>query len=162
MMNKHPHEPDEQALTEAARRQAEADNREAPDDRPMGPVGNIPSRSESAKRAGEAGLTEAAMPGQGPTADDATPETLMPDDGSRSPQEAATDAGAADAELSEVGRVRAGGGGGLDEAELGRVKPLDGKPWDGDPNEPLLPETAADEERLTAPPDSEPDRDQPD
>lgn len=78
------HEPDEQALTDAARRQVEEDNREAPDDRPMGPIGNIPSRAESAERAGEAGLTEASMPGQGPTADEATPETLNPDDGSRS------------------------------------------------------------------------------
>lgn len=157
MMNRHPHEPDEQALTEAARRQAEADNREAPDDRPMGPVGNVPSRSESAERAGEAGLTEASMPGHGPTADDATPETLMPDDGSRSPQEAATDAGAADAELTEVGKGGAGGRYGLDEAELGRVRPLDGKAWDGDPSEPLSPETAT-EEGLKAPPSSEPDQ----
>ena len=87
-MSNDQHEPDELALTEAARRQAEADNREAPYDRPMGPIGNIPSRSESAKRAGEAGLTEASQPGQGPTADDATPETLNPDDGARSAVEA--------------------------------------------------------------------------
>lgn len=155
-MSNDQHEPDEQALTEAARRQVEADNREAPDDQPMGPVGNVPTSAESAQRASEAGLTEASMPGQGPTADDATPETLTPDDGSRSAEEAATPANAADNELTEVGEAGAGGRYGLDEAELGRVKPLDGKPWDGDPNEPLEPETTADED-LTARRSSEPD-----
>lgn len=155
-MSNDQHEPDEQALTEAARRQVEADNREAPDDRPMGPVGNVPSRAESARRADEAGLTEASMPGQGPTADDATPETLNPDDGSRSAEEAGIAGNAADTELSDVGEAGAGGRYGLDEAELGRAKPLDGKPWDGDPDEPLLPETAADD-NLTARRSSEPD-----
>lgn len=155
-MSNDQHEPDERALTEAARRQAEADNREAPDDRPMGPVGKVPTRAESAKRAGEAGLTEASMPGQDPTADDATPETLTPDDGSRSAEEAAIPATAADSELTEVDKTGAGGRYGPDEAELGRSRPLDGKPWDGDPNEPLGPETAADD-NLTAPRSSEPD-----
>src|SRR5690554_3535146 len=155
-MNDDQHQPDERALTEAARRQAEADNREAPGDRPMGPVGNPPTRAESAKRAGEAGLTEASIPGQGPTADDATPETLNPDDGSRSAEEAGSSATAADSELTEVGKAGAGGRYGPDEAELGRSRPLDGKPWDGDPDEPLLPETAADED-LTAQRSSEPD-----
>ncbi len=155
-MSNDQHEPDERALTEAARRQAEADNREAPDDRPMGPVGNIPTSAESARRAGEAGLTEASMPGQGPTADDATPETLLPDDGSRSAEEAATPSTAADSELTEVDQAGAGGGYGLDEAELGRTIPLDGKPWDGDPDEALEPETAADH-NLTAPRSREPD-----
>lgn len=156
-MNNDKHEPDEQALTEAARRQVEADNREAPDDRPMGPIGGVPSRGESTKRAGEAGMTEASLPGHGPTDDDATPETLMPDDGSRSAAEAGTNADAADSQLTEVGRAEAGGGYGPDEAELGRSRPLDGKPWDGDPDAPLVPETTADE-NLSAPRDSEPGR----
>lgn len=156
-MNNDKHEPDEQALTEAARRQVEADNREAPDDRPMGPIGGVPSRDESTKRAGEAGMTEASLPGHGPTDDDATPETLMPDDGSRSAAEAGTNADAADSQLTEVGRAEAGGGYGPDEAELGRSRPLDGKPWDGDPDAPLVPETTADE-NLSAPRDSEPGR----
>lgn len=150
------HEPDERALTEAARRRVEEDYREAPDDRPMGPVGNVPSRAESAERAEEGGLTEASMPGHGPTADDATPETLNPDDGSRSAKEASTPDTALDTELTEVGKAGAGGRYGLDEAELGRVKPLDGKPWDGDPTDPLEPETATDR-NLTADPASEPD-----
>lgn len=155
-MSRHRGEPDEKALTEAARRQAEADNRDAPDNRPMGPVGNIPSREESEQRAGDAGLTEASMPGSGPTADEATPETLLPDDGARSATETHTGVGAADTELTEVGAQGVGGGSGLDEAELGRVKPLDDKPWDGDRSDALQPETAADD-KLIAPRNSEPD-----
>ena len=155
-MSNDKHEPDEQALTDAVRRQVEAENREAPDDRPMGPIGGAPSRGESARRAGEAGLTEASQPGHGPTDDDATPETLMPDDGARSATEAGLDAEAADSQLKEVGRAEAGGGYGPDEAELGRTRPLDGKPWDGDPDESLVPDTTADENR-SAPRSSEPD-----
>lgn len=151
------HEPDEKMLTDAVRRQLEADNREAAaDDSPMGPVGNVPSRRESDQRAAEGGLTEAARPGQGPTADDATPETLMPEDGSRSPAEANISDSAADTELTEVGGGAIGGGRGLDEAELGRARPLDGRPWDGDPDEPLEPATAVDESLVTPAPD-EPD-----
>ena len=146
------HEPDEKMLTDAVRRQVEADNREsAADDSPMGPVGNVPSRQESHQRAAEGGLTEAARPGQGPTADDAAPETLLPDDGSRSPAEAVIEDGAADTELTEVGRGDIGGGRGLDEAELGRARPLDGKPWDGNPGEPLEPATAVDNNLATPP-----------
>lgn len=150
------HEPNEKALTEAARRKVEEDYREAPDDRPMGPVGNLPSAEESARRAAEGGLTEAAIPGHGPTADDASPETLMPDDGRRFAAEAVSDTQAADTDLTEVGSAEIGGGRGLDEAELGRVQPLDGKPWDGDRSDPLQPETSTDDS-LTAPPDTEPD-----
>lgn len=150
------HEPDEKALTEAARRKVEEDNREAPDDRPMGPVGNLPPRHESSQRAAEGGLTEAALPGHGPTADDASPETLMPDDGRRSAAEAGGSPQAADTDLTEVGRGEIGGGGGLDEAELGRAQPLDGKPWDGDRSERLQPATSADA-TLSAPTGTEPD-----
>ncbi|MES2676195.1 MAG: hypothetical protein V4660_18300 [Pseudomonadota bacterium] len=38
-------------------------------------------------QARNAGLTEAALPGQGPTADDLTPETLIHEDGAISPHE---------------------------------------------------------------------------
>src|SRR5690554_5166736 len=88
-MNRDRHEPDEQFLTESARRQVEQDYRDAPTDSPMGPIGEVPSRHEAGDRSAEAGLTEAAIPGQGPTADDAAPETLMPDDGARSPRSGA-------------------------------------------------------------------------
>ena len=151
-MNRDRHEPDEQFLTESARRQVEQDNREsAADDSPMGPIGEVPSRHEAGDRSAEAGLTEAAIPGQGPTADDATPETLMPDDGARSPQERGPVEPAADTELEEVPANRIGAGKGLDEAELARRKPLDGKPWDGNPDEPLEPATAVDNNLATPP-----------
>lgn len=39
--------------------------------------------------------------------------------------------GPMDKELSVVDAAEIGGGSGLDEAELSRVDPLDGKPWDG-------------------------------
>ncbi|GAA6132665.1 serine kinase/phosphatase [Halopseudomonas sabulinigri] len=101
----------------------------AADDRPMGPIGKVPSAEEAINRAAQGGLTQAAQPGEGPTMDDATPETLMPEDGARSPQEAAQSDTPADQDLSNVDVDEIGAGSGLDEAELGRVKPLDGKPW---------------------------------
>lgn len=100
-----------------------------PDDQPMGPIGNIPTGQEALDRAAKGGLTEASQPGEGPTMDDATPETLMPEDGARSPQEARGSNTPADQDLSNVDEDEIGAGGGLDEAELARVKPLDGKPW---------------------------------
>ncbi len=154
-MNRDRHEPDEQFLTESARRQVEQDYRDAPTDSPMGPIGEVPSRHEAGDRSAEAGLTEAAIPGHGPTAEDAAPETLMPDDGARSPQERGPVEPAADTELDEVPANRIGAGKGLDEAELARRKPLDGKPWDGDPAQPLEPESAV-ERPLASDPKDEP------
>src|SRR5690606_18201313 len=109
-MNRDRHEPDEQFLTESARRQVEQGYRDAPTDSPMGPIGEVPSRHEAGDRSAEAGLTEAAIPGHGPTADDAA---------------------------------------------LARRKPLDGKPWDGDPAQPLEPETTV-ERPLASDPKDEP------
>jgi hypothetical protein len=104
---------------------------EFPERGPMAPVEEQLGERQAVERAAEAGLTEASNPGGGPTMDDATPETLMPEDGSRSPLEAG-EGGPADLELTTVDEREAGLGGGLDEAELGREKPLDGKPWDGE------------------------------
>jgi len=107
------------------------DELEFPEQGPMAPVEEDIGAEAASERAAQAGLTEASQPGSGPTMDDATPETLMPDDGSRSPLEAG-DAPPADLDLTTVDGQAAGLGGGLDEAELGRAKPLDGKPWDGE------------------------------
>lgn len=85
-------------------------------------------RQQSPERAQEAGLTGASHPGNGPTADDMTPETLLPEDGARSPSEAGAGS-PADSTLRRVGEQEIGGGQGLDEVELGRKRPLDGKPW---------------------------------
>ncbi|MGQ9425123.1 hypothetical protein ACXYTJ_06735 [Gilvimarinus sp. F26214L] len=55
------------------------------------------------------------------------------------PEEGADDLRVVDAD--EVGAGR-----GLDEAELARTDPLDGKPWDGDDTEPLRSAPAADQD----------------
>lgn len=86
-------------------------------------------QQQSPQRAREAGLTEAALPGHGPTADDLSPETLIPDDGSNSPSDYGRGR-PTDQTFSRVNADEIGGGNGLDEAELARVDPLDGKPWD--------------------------------
>ncbi len=67
--------------------------------------------------------------------DDLSPETLFDESGARGPEEEYPEEsleGPADAELTTVNASEIGGGSGLDEAELGRIEPLDGKPWDGD------------------------------
>lgn len=49
-------------------------------------------------------------------------------------------------DLRVVDADEIGAGTGLDEAELARVDPLDGKPWDGDRREALSSPTLADED----------------
>ncbi|MGQ7958080.1 hypothetical protein ACUTAF_10270 [Pseudomonas sp. SP16.1] len=60
--------------------------------------------------------------------DDLSPDTLFDQSGARSPLEPGDD-GPADEQLRTVEDSEIGAGGGLDEAELGRSAPLDGKPW---------------------------------
>lgn len=123
---------------------AEVDELEFPDEGVMGPVGEQPSEQGlDPQRVNEAGLTEASFPGGGPTMDDVTPETILPDDGARSPNEPGAGE-PTDQQLSEAGVDEIGARGGLDEAELGRADPLDGKRWDGDPDEPLEPAPTVD------------------
>lgn len=62
-----------------------------------------------------------------PTDDDLEPETLIPEDGARSANEPGANH-PADWDLSVVDQSDIGGGNGLDEAELARRDPLDGKP----------------------------------
>ncbi len=99
-------------------------------------------REQPPERAREAGLTSAARPDHNPTDDDVTPQTLLDEDGARSPDEPGSGR-ANDETLRNVGAQDIGGRYGLDEAELGRAHPLDGKPWDGDPNEPITPSASA-------------------
>lgn len=80
-------------------------------------------------RARTAGLTEASLPGSGPTDDDMAPETLIHEDGALSPAEAGEDV-PADRTYRVVTAKEIGVGYGLDEAELAHVDPLDGEPWD--------------------------------
>ncbi len=93
-----------------------------------------PAEAETMQYEAEQSLTGLADPheesvgGSRLTDDDLAPETLFNEDGARSPAEQGTNA-PADRALREVQANQIGAGDGLDEAELGRVDPLDGKPW---------------------------------
>lgn len=67
----------------------------------------------------------------GVTDDDLSPDTLLDETGARDPHEPG-DGGPADQALTEKDAIEIGGGRGLDEAELARTNPLDGKPWTDD------------------------------
>ncbi|OLS60735.1 phosphotransferase system, HPr-related protein [Pseudomonas putida] len=62
------------------------------------------------------------------TYDDLSPDTLYDQTGARDPSERGG-AGPVDQQLRRVDEDEIGGGIGLDEAELARSAPLDGKPW---------------------------------
>lgn len=71
----------------------------------------------------------------GVSLDDLAPETLIDEAGTESPLDPPGST-PLDRELHIRGESEIGGGTGLDEAEEGRVRPLDGKPWDDtDPDE---------------------------
>lgn len=78
-------------------------------------------------REAEAGLTGASTPDHHSTDDDLSPETLIHEDGARSPTEEGDDE-PADLEVTIVDEDDIGGGYGLDEEEMAIVDPLDGRP----------------------------------
>ena len=78
-------------------------------------------------REAEAGLTGASTPDHHSTDDDLSPETLIHEDGARSPTEEGDD-DPADLEVTIVDEDDIGGGDGLDEEEMAIVDPLDGRP----------------------------------
>ncbi len=99
---------------------------------PTGKIGDLIPETELRQelplsRERDAGLTGAAQDDHEPTDDDMSPETLIREDGARSPREAGL-GGPDDQSLSIVDEDDIGGGDGLDEAELARRDPLDGKP----------------------------------
>jgi hypothetical protein len=99
---------------------------------PSGRIGDVIPEEELETylpddRVREAGLTGASTEDHNPTDDDMSPETLIREDGARSPREAG-DGGPADLDLSIVDEDDIGGGDGLDEEEMSIVDPLDGKP----------------------------------
>ena len=99
---------------------------------PSGRIGDvIPEEELDAylpdERVREAGLTGASTDDHNPTDDDMSPETLIREDGARSPREAG-EGGPADLDLSIVDEDDIGGGDGLDEEEMAILDPLDGKP----------------------------------
>ncbi|QXH61234.1 serine kinase/phosphatase [Pseudomonas azerbaijanorientalis] len=78
------------------------------------------------RRGREADLTGASTGDHQPTDDDLSPETLIREDGARDAHEAGNDK-RADWDLSIVDEDDIGGGNGLDEAEMARRDPMDGK-----------------------------------
>ncbi|RRV08512.1 serine kinase/phosphatase [Pseudomonas sp. v388] len=78
-------------------------------------------------REAEAGLTGASTQDHHSTDDDLSPETLIHEDGARSPNEKGEDE-PADLDVTVVDEDDIGGGNGLDEEELAIVDPLDGRP----------------------------------
>jgi hypothetical protein len=86
------------------------------------------------KYAGPHGLAGSETSTDDANAIDAVPDREEPES-PESPSDLYTKTADMD-DLRVVGPEEAGTAEGLDEAELGRVKPLDKKPWDGDPTEP--------------------------
>ncbi|MCP1417108.1 hypothetical protein J3D47_001351 [Pseudomonas laurylsulfativorans] len=78
------------------------------------------------QRVRKAGLTGASTDDHQPTDDDLSPETLIREDGARDAREAGSNS-RADWDLSVVDEDDIGGGDGLDEAEMARRDPMDGK-----------------------------------
>lgn len=85
-----------------------------------------PERERIAGMSGGEALSQGSHE-DGVNFDDLSPETLIDEDG----QSYDNDDGPMDRELTVVNGQDIGAGTGLDEAELGRARPLDGKPWDG-------------------------------
>jgi hypothetical protein len=77
-------------------------------------------------RVREAGMTGASTADHESTDDDMSPETLIREDGARDANEFGAD-NQADWDLSVVDEDDIGGGNGLDEAEMARRDPMDGK-----------------------------------
>ncbi|WP_221455037.1 phosphotransferase system, HPr-related protein [Pseudomonas nitroreducens] len=112
---------------------------------PQGRIGDERSPAEVERefppqRRREMGLTGGETLGDsavedGVSMDDLAPETLIDEEGTESPLDP-SDGSAADQQLHIVRGSEIGAGTGLDEAEEGRVHPLDGRPWDdSDPDE---------------------------
>jgi hypothetical protein len=82
--------------------------------------------SETETDEGEVDDFSPARPGDSPTMDDLAPETLIEEDGARSPNEPGANT-PLDKDLRIVNKDEIGAGYGLDEAELARKDPLDKK-----------------------------------
>jgi hypothetical protein len=109
------------------------------EDEPHGRAGDRQGRRYAAERVREAGMSGGETLGSGVhedgiSEDDLSQETLYDESGARDADEypEESEGGPLDKELTTVDASQIGGGSGLDEAELGRINPLDGKPWDGE------------------------------
>ncbi len=127
-MNRPTHSTPIDKNTEESYRPAEADELNFDDDLPTPGFGEELGLEDDDPAARDLGLTEASQPGEGPTDDDLTAETLIIEDGARSEYEEEQGLREAnDNAFSIVDGNDIGAGGGLDEAELARVDPLDRK-----------------------------------
>lgn len=99
------------------------------DDAAIPPGDEIPQAEGKRALSRETEQHEESVAGGEFTNDDLAPEVLIPDDGARSSSERGAGT-PADRTLRKVGSGEIGAGEGLDEAELGRADPLDGKPWE--------------------------------
>lgn len=99
------------------------------DERPLGEVGQEFPRDREAQAglSGGEALTDSTHE-DNVTLDDLSPDTLLDETGGYSPDDHSANH-PIDKELSVVDESQIGGGIGLDEAELARSAPLDGKPW---------------------------------
>lgn len=105
---------------------------------PQGRIGDELSQGEVEEDFPEGRVADFGMSGgealsegvheDGVTDDDLSPETLLDETGARDAHEPGH-GGPADQDLREVPADEIGAGRGLDEAELARRHPLDGKPW---------------------------------
>lgn len=97
------------------------------DDEPPEVGEQLPSseieQQQPSVRTRQAGLTGASLNKNAPTLDDATPETLLPDDGARDPLEEGGEGTATDQRLSKTRVDNIDTGSDLDEAEL-NAKPI--------------------------------------
>ncbi|AWY41192.1 serine kinase/phosphatase [Pseudomonas putida] len=101
------------------------------DEQPSGKIGDeLPEREHEhlmpRERVREAGMTGASTADHQPTDDDLSPETLIREDGARDAREIGR-GHEAGWDLSIVDEDEIGGGDGLDEAEMARHDPMDGK-----------------------------------
>ncbi|PCR93220.1 serine kinase/phosphatase [Pseudomonas allokribbensis] len=101
------------------------------DEQPSARIGDELTETEREQlmpreRVREAGLTGASVSDHEPTDDDLSPETLIHEDGARDADEPGS-GNQADWDLSIVDEDDIGGGDGLDEAEMARRDPMDGK-----------------------------------
>lgn len=100
---------------------------------------NKPRETDDDVQPADAGLDEETIRAEEALEDDNTPDRLVDEDEEQPPAEL-YGASPADEDLTVVNKQEIGGGQGADEAELARVHPLDGKPWDGDEEELLPPD----------------------
>ncbi|NBA94923.1 serine kinase/phosphatase [Pseudomonas sp. R5(2019)] len=127
-----PHSPEPAPIDDTEDRMGSIRELDFDTEEPSGRIGDLIPENElqqtiPPERVREAGMTGASTADHEPTDDDMSPETLIDEDGALSATEEGF-GGPADQELSVVDANEIGGGRGLDEAELARQDPLDGKP----------------------------------